>query len=149
MTVVPFFSKNVIISKEELSEIKCVSPGHLQLLGFKPLTCLRDHYNLKPSTFLYPSDEVSVQSIIWAANLICARDARGEVRHKMASPWPLNLTYGWMAHCSPRNWNSLAIEKQLVETWQNLNKCVNNSEWDVHKQLGIRFPIDLEEGKKS
>jgi len=55
-----FFSQNIIFSMKQLSEIKRVSTGHLHLLGFKPLSCLRDYYNLKPSTFLYPSDEVSV-----------------------------------------------------------------------------------------
>ncbi|XP_028759663.1 ATP-dependent DNA helicase 2 subunit KU70 [Neltuma alba] len=59
----PYKNKNIIISMEELSEIKSISPGHLQLLGFKPLTCLRDYYNLKPSTFLYPSDEDMVGSM--------------------------------------------------------------------------------------
>ncbi|XP_054805999.1 ATP-dependent DNA helicase 2 subunit KU70 isoform X3 [Prosopis cineraria] len=54
---IPYKNKNIIISMEELSEIKSVCPGHLQLLGFKPLTCLRDYYNMKPSTFLFPSDE--------------------------------------------------------------------------------------------
>lgn len=49
---------------KELSEIKRVATGHLHLLGFKPLSCLRDYYNLKPSTFLYPSDEVIVLLVI-------------------------------------------------------------------------------------
>lgn len=49
---------------KELSEIKRVATGHLHLLGFKPLSCLRDYYNLKPSTFLYPSDEVTVLLVI-------------------------------------------------------------------------------------
>ncbi|KAK8946268.1 ATP-dependent DNA helicase 2 subunit KU70 [Platanthera guangdongensis] len=42
---------------EELAEIKKVSDGHLHLLGFKPLDCLKDYHNLRPSTFLYPADE--------------------------------------------------------------------------------------------
>ncbi|XP_061364165.1 ATP-dependent DNA helicase 2 subunit KU70 isoform X2 [Gastrolobium bilobum] len=50
-------NQNITFSMKELSEIKRVSTGHLLLLGFKPLSCLRDYYNLKPSTFLYPSDE--------------------------------------------------------------------------------------------
>lgn len=51
--------KNQVIkfSGEELSEIKGVSAGHLRLLGFKPLSCLKDYHNLRSSTFLYPSDE--------------------------------------------------------------------------------------------
>lgn len=53
----PYKNQNIIFSMKELSEIKRVATGHLHLLGFKPLSCLRDYYNLKPSTFLYPSDE--------------------------------------------------------------------------------------------
>nr|KYP75522.1 ATP-dependent DNA helicase 2 subunit 1 [Cajanus cajan] len=53
----PYKNQNITFSMKQLSEIKRVSIGHLHLLGFKPLSCLRDYYNLKPSTFLYPSDE--------------------------------------------------------------------------------------------
>ncbi|KAK7310226.1 hypothetical protein RJT34_07610 [Clitoria ternatea] len=53
----PYKNQNITFSLKELSEIKRVSLGHLHLLGFKSLSCLRDYYNLKPSTFLYPSDE--------------------------------------------------------------------------------------------
>ncbi|RDX98552.1 ATP-dependent DNA helicase 2 subunit KU70 [Mucuna pruriens] len=53
----PYKSQNITFSMKQLSEIRRVSTGHLHLLGFKPLSCLRDYYNLKPSTFLYPSDE--------------------------------------------------------------------------------------------
>ncbi|NP_001304206.1 ATP-dependent DNA helicase 2 subunit KU70 [Vigna radiata] len=53
----PYKSQNIIFSMEQLSEIKRISTGQLNLLGFKPLSCLRDYYNLKPSSFLYPSHE--------------------------------------------------------------------------------------------
>ena len=53
-----FFSENIKLSVDELSEIKRVSTGNLRLLGFKPLSCLKDYHNLRPSTFLYPSEEV-------------------------------------------------------------------------------------------
>lgn len=59
----PFcFSENVIFSADELSEVKRVSTGHLRLLGFKPLSCLKDYHNLKPATFVFPSDEEVVGS---------------------------------------------------------------------------------------
>ncbi|KAK6145753.1 hypothetical protein DH2020_019622 [Rehmannia glutinosa] len=45
---------------DEISEIKRVSTGHLRLLGFKPLSCLKDYHNLRPSTFVFPSDEVTL-----------------------------------------------------------------------------------------
>nr|XP_048333368.1 ATP-dependent DNA helicase 2 subunit KU70 isoform X2 [Ziziphus jujuba var. spinosa] len=53
----PYKNENIKFSVEELSEIKRISTGNLRLLGFKPLSCLKDYHNLKPSTFLYPSDE--------------------------------------------------------------------------------------------
>ncbi|KAE9459542.1 hypothetical protein C3L33_08517, partial [Rhododendron williamsianum] len=56
--VCSIFSEDIKFSVEELSEIKRVSTGHLRLLGFKPLSCLKDYHNLRPSTFLFPSDEV-------------------------------------------------------------------------------------------
>ncbi|KAI3989530.1 hypothetical protein MKX01_035292 [Papaver californicum] len=56
------FSENIKFSTDELAEIKRVSTGHLQLLGFKPLSCLKDYHNLRPSTFLFPSDEEIIGS---------------------------------------------------------------------------------------
>uniref|UniRef100_A0A5B7BKN8 ATP-dependent DNA helicase 2 subunit KU70 n=1 Tax=Davidia involucrata TaxID=16924 RepID=A0A5B7BKN8_DAVIN len=50
-------NENINFSVEELSEVKRVSTGHLCLLGFKPLSCLKDYHNLRPSTFVFPSDE--------------------------------------------------------------------------------------------
>ncbi|RCV11337.1 hypothetical protein SEVIR_2G184000v4 [Setaria viridis] len=47
----------VKFSVRELSEVKRVSSHHLRLIGFKPLDCLKDYHNLRPSTFIYPSDE--------------------------------------------------------------------------------------------
>nr|GLL47705.1 ATP-dependent DNA helicase 2 subunit KU70 [Ipomoea trifida]GMD85477.1 ATP-dependent DNA helicase 2 subunit KU70 [Ipomoea batatas]GME15070.1 ATP-dependent DNA helicase 2 subunit KU70 [Ipomoea batatas] len=51
-----------MFSVDELSEIKRVSTGHLRLLGFKPLSCLKDYHNLRPSTFVFPSDEEMIGS---------------------------------------------------------------------------------------
>ncbi|KAJ6816348.1 ATP-dependent DNA helicase 2 subunit KU70 [Iris pallida] len=53
----PYKSDNVMFSTDELSEIKKVSNGQLHLLGFKPLECLKDYHNLRPSTFIFPTDE--------------------------------------------------------------------------------------------
>lgn len=49
--------KIVKFSTRELSDVKRVSSHHLRLLGFKPLDYLKDYHNLRPSTFIYPSDE--------------------------------------------------------------------------------------------
>jgi hypothetical protein len=55
----PYACSTVVkFSVRELSEVKRVSSHHLRLLGFKPLDCLKDYHNLRPSTFIYPSDEV-------------------------------------------------------------------------------------------
>ncbi|GFQ04382.1 ATP-dependent DNA helicase 2 subunit ku70 [Phtheirospermum japonicum] len=53
---------NIVYSVDEISEIKRVSTGHIRLLGFKPLSCLKDYHNLRPSTFVFPSDEEVIGS---------------------------------------------------------------------------------------
>ncbi|XAR65559.1 DNA helicase [Bertholletia excelsa] len=58
----PYKNETIKFTVEELSEIKRVSTGHLRLLGFKPLSCLKDYHNLRPSTFVFPSDEEVVGS---------------------------------------------------------------------------------------
>ncbi|XP_062170512.1 ATP-dependent DNA helicase 2 subunit KU70 [Alnus glutinosa] len=55
-------NENITFSVEELLEIKRVSTGHLRLLGFKPLSCLKDYHNLRPATFVFPSDEEVIGS---------------------------------------------------------------------------------------
>lgn len=55
-------NENITFSADELSEIKRLSTGHLHLLGFKPLSCLKDYHNLRPSTFVFPSDEEVIGS---------------------------------------------------------------------------------------
>ncbi|RXH78943.1 hypothetical protein DVH24_034150 [Malus domestica] len=58
----PYKSENIKFSVEELSEIKRFSAGHLRLLGFKPLNCLKEFHNLRPSTFVFPTDEELIGS---------------------------------------------------------------------------------------
>ncbi|KAG5235386.1 Ku [Salix suchowensis] len=58
----PYKNDNIMLSVEELSEIKRVSTGHLHLLGFKPLSCLKDYHNMRPSTFIFPSDKEVIGS---------------------------------------------------------------------------------------
>ncbi|XP_004296683.1 PREDICTED: LOW QUALITY PROTEIN: ATP-dependent DNA helicase 2 subunit KU70 [Fragaria vesca subsp. vesca] len=55
--VQPYKNENIKFSVEELSEIKRISTGQLRLLGFKPLNCLKEFHNLRPSTFVFPSDQ--------------------------------------------------------------------------------------------
>ncbi|KFK43907.1 hypothetical protein AALP_AA1G189500 [Arabis alpina] len=58
----PYKNQDVTFTTEELSHLKKISTGHLRLLGFKPLSCLKDYHNMKPSTFLYPSDKEVIGS---------------------------------------------------------------------------------------
>ncbi|KAL5803154.1 hypothetical protein ACOSQ4_031459 [Xanthoceras sorbifolium] len=58
----PYKNENIKFSTQELSEIKRVSTEHLRLLGFKPLSCLKDYHNLRPSTFVFPSDKEVIGS---------------------------------------------------------------------------------------
>ncbi|KAJ0257192.1 ATP-dependent DNA helicase 2 subunit KU70 [Hirschfeldia incana] len=58
----PYMNRNVMFTAAELSEVKKITTGHLRLLGFKPLSCLRDYHNMKPSTFLYPTDKEVIGS---------------------------------------------------------------------------------------
>lgn len=65
-SIILFFSMNIKFLVEELSEIKRVSNGQLRLLGFKPLSCLKDYHNLRPSTFIFPTDQVALYlNFIW------------------------------------------------------------------------------------
>ncbi|XP_020574084.1 ATP-dependent DNA helicase 2 subunit KU70 isoform X2 [Phalaenopsis equestris] len=61
----PVFNGEIVkFTVEELAEIKKVSDGHLHLLGFKPLGCLKGYHNMRPSTFIYPTDEEIVGSTL-------------------------------------------------------------------------------------
>ncbi|XP_077229513.1 ATP-dependent DNA helicase 2 subunit Ku70-like protein [Tasmannia lanceolata] len=86
----PYKSENILLSMDELSEIKRVSTGHLRLLGFKPLSCLKDYHNLRPSTFVYPSDEEIVGStcIFIALHTSMLRLRRFAVAFYVASAHP-------------------------------------------------------------
>ena len=44
-------------SPSELTAIKAVKPPGLHLLGFKPLSCLRDWHQYTHSHFMYPYEK--------------------------------------------------------------------------------------------
>eukprot|EP00271_Cylindrocystis_brebissonii_P013166 TRINITY_DN32781_c0_g1_i1.p1 TRINITY_DN32781_c0_g1~~TRINITY_DN32781_c0_g1_i1.p1 ORF type:complete len:644 (+),score=134.74 TRINITY_DN32781_c0_g1_i1:202-2133(+) len=48
----------ILFSPDEIKEVKKIEGTNLRLLGFKPLSCLKDYHNLAPPVFLYPDDEV-------------------------------------------------------------------------------------------
>ena len=52
-------SIRVVLDDKDLKGLKPLPPPSLQLLGFKPRSALKDYYNLRPSTFLYPEEQVS------------------------------------------------------------------------------------------
>lgn len=55
-----FGGARVPFSREDMAEIKKVGAPGVTLLGFKPLSTLRDAYNMRPPYFVYPSEsEVS------------------------------------------------------------------------------------------
>ena len=41
---------------EEITNLRTLRPKGLTLLGFKPVTCLRDYHTLSPSRFVYPDE---------------------------------------------------------------------------------------------
>ncbi|WOK99403.1 ATP-dependent DNA helicase 2 subunit KU70 isoform X1 [Canna indica] len=55
-------NQKILFSMDQISEIKNISDSHLRLLGFKPLDCLKDYHNLRPSTFIFPTDEEIIGS---------------------------------------------------------------------------------------
>ncbi|CAN0865212.1 ATP-dependent DNA helicase 2 subunit KU70 [Linum grandiflorum] len=58
----PYKNEDIKFSEEDIRELKRVSSGHLRLLGFKPISCLKDYHNLRPTTFVFPSDKEVVGS---------------------------------------------------------------------------------------
>eukprot|EP00899_Mesostigma_viride_P022551 jgi/Mesvir1/3480/Mv11971-RA.1 len=48
----------VVFTKEDADAVKTLGEPGLRMLGFKPLVALKDHHNLRNSSFLYP-DEVN------------------------------------------------------------------------------------------
>ncbi|KAL9241502.1 hypothetical protein vseg_015610 [Gypsophila vaccaria] len=59
---ISYRNQDIKLSVEEISQLKRITTSQLRLIGFKPLSCLKDYHNLKPSTFLFPTDEEMVGS---------------------------------------------------------------------------------------
>lgn len=51
-----FAPAQVILTKLEEKELKSLRPKGLTLLGFKPVSCLKDSHQLGPSRFVYPDE---------------------------------------------------------------------------------------------
>jgi hypothetical protein len=54
----------VLFHPDEIQQVKKITNVQLQLLGFKPLACLKDYHNLRPPTFLYPDEEVGTSILV-------------------------------------------------------------------------------------
>ena len=46
----------VVLRNEEISALKTLRPKGLVLLGFKPVSCLKDYHTISPSRFVYPDE---------------------------------------------------------------------------------------------
>ena len=46
----------VVLTKSEEKEVRSLRPKGLTLLGFKPLSALKDWHQLTPSRFVYPDE---------------------------------------------------------------------------------------------
>ncbi|RDD40807.1 X-ray repair cross-complementing protein 5 [Trichoplax sp. H2] len=53
-----FGGERVIFEKEEVGEIKNFGKNGLTLMGFKPKNCVKRHYHVRPSYFIYPDESV-------------------------------------------------------------------------------------------
>jgi ATP-dependent DNA helicase 2 subunit 1 len=46
----------VYVTPEEVRQIKGAGEGGMTLLGFKPLSCLKQHHQVRNCSFLYPDE---------------------------------------------------------------------------------------------
>lgn len=58
--------RQLCFEQEELKQIKSFDTPGLKLMGFKPRSCIKRYFHVKPPSFLYP-DEV-VRSFEWKIN---------------------------------------------------------------------------------
>ena len=52
----PFGGEKIMISKDEMKQIKKFDQQGLKLMGFKPKSSLKDTHNIRSSYFIYPDD---------------------------------------------------------------------------------------------
>jgi len=54
---IPYGGHKIFISKDEMKAIKDASPAPgISLVGFRPMSALKDHHNLRTGYFLYPDE---------------------------------------------------------------------------------------------
>lgn len=61
----PFYKKKkiygnrqIVLEKEETEELKRFDSPGLYLIGFKPLTMLKQHHYIRPAQFIYPEESL-------------------------------------------------------------------------------------------
>jgi ATP-dependent DNA helicase 2 subunit 1 len=72
----------VVMRNEEIAALKALRPKGLMLLGFKPVSCLRDYHTLSPSRFMYPDERAlrgSTAAFV-ALHAACLADEGGSTR---------------------------------------------------------------------
>ncbi|MCJ1473943.1 ATP-dependent DNA helicase II subunit 1 [Lambiella insularis] len=57
-----FGGAQVTFTPDEISELRCFEDPGIRIIGFKPMSMLPIWANVRPSTFIYPSEEVYVGS---------------------------------------------------------------------------------------
>ncbi|KFU99358.1 X-ray repair cross-complementing protein 5, partial [Tauraco erythrolophus] len=64
-------NRQIVLEKEETEEIKRFDSPGLFLIGFKPLSMLKQHHHIKPSQFIYPDESlVSGSTMLFNALLM-------------------------------------------------------------------------------
>ncbi|KFV91337.1 X-ray repair cross-complementing protein 5, partial [Fulmarus glacialis] len=51
-------NRQIVLEKEETEELKRFDSPGLYLIGFKPLSMLKQHHHIKPSQFIYPEESL-------------------------------------------------------------------------------------------
>eukprot|EP00879_Flechtneria_rotunda_P001876 GHRR01002047.1.p1 GENE.GHRR01002047.1~~GHRR01002047.1.p1 ORF type:complete len:433 (+),score=166.08 GHRR01002047.1:1761-3059(+) len=76
----------VILSNSEVKELKAIRPRGLNLLGFKPMSCLQDHHQMAQSRFVYPDEHtLRGSTAVFAALHAACLPAKGEPQMAVCS----------------------------------------------------------------
>ncbi|XP_071042855.1 ATP-dependent DNA helicase 2 subunit 1 isoform X3 [Parasteatoda tepidariorum] len=71
--------RKIYMSDDEVKQIRYFDDPGLLLMGFKPNSCLKSHYHLKPSVFVYPDEKAIEGSTRLSLALIIQLNKRGYV----------------------------------------------------------------------
>ncbi|XP_054714371.1 X-ray repair cross-complementing protein 6-like [Uloborus diversus] len=74
-----YSGKKIYFTDDEAKQVRRFDEPGLLLMGFKPISCLKTHYHLKPSIFLYPDEKAIEGSTRLCFALIIQCHKRGYV----------------------------------------------------------------------